>query len=1381
MKNLNYWTLTILTLTFIALGVGNVPAQQNLAQQANAIVEQSCETCHGENRAFSEILSIQHSALIASGAVVPGNPDASEFYLRLLPNLPKHQRMPLGRDPLTPTEIDTVRRWIAAGAPNWEVAITQRDFITPDAMLTAIAQHVRSLKAFDRPFARYFTMTHLYNAGETEEVLDAYRRALSKLINSLSWGPDIIKPQPIDAAQTLFYIDLRRYEWDVPDAWPNMEAVYPYAVDYGNSATYTTLQQETESEVPFIDVDWFLATASLPPLYNDILGLPETDRELEDRLEVNVARNIETSPGVRVWRAGFNESRVSENNRVVERHRSRYGAYWKSYDFAGNVGSQNVFTHPLSFTHDGGEIIFNLPNGLQAYFLVTAAGTRLDDAPVDIVSNPAARDPVVHNGLSCIGCHTEGMKEFTDGVRAVVTAQTNHAYDKDQALRLYVEQATMDALVAEDTQRFRTALEAAGGIFGGIEPVERLQQRFEDPLDAAQAAAAVGYTTSDFHQEIRNGKLQTFGLQGLLLDNGRVQRDTWTSQFSNIVASLFSEDNIVITPVDDISTPPVSGVHIPDLPLRTAIHQTLGKPQNAQLTREDMQRLTNLHADRKGIRDLTGLEFATNLERLELRHNAISDLAPLRNLISLDNIKLEDNLIVDVSPLAKLINVGWLGLEENRITDLSPLSGLVKLDGLGIGHNPVSDISPLSGMLSLSGLEAFDTRISDLKPLTKLRKLSWIVMEGPVSDLSPLVGLKGLDFVHIGSGSVSDLSPLSGLTGLRTLKLYGHKIADVSPLASLVNLRELELQGNVIVDVSPLAGLRNLEHLDLRNNEIVDFSPLAGLRGKTAIDVTENPGVLSASPNTNPNTKITGPWLWMIAFTGDTVAGSEASASGIDYLAQASDGTVTEQQVAMEGVPVGGTVGGRFWTPGTLSATGGDNINDLVNAIGFRRGNTEHHVAYGLIYIESPREQQTRVFVGSDDAVKVWLNGELVHEEHVDRGASDYQSNSPVTLKQGRNLLLVAVYQGGGWWSGFFGFEEGTEYEALLPGHRLVFSPDAPRVSVGQTFTLHLSAEEVTGLAGWQFDLKFDPAALTATRVSEGSILKTGGAATFFRKGTIDNQAGTITGLSGSRQAAGGVTGAGRLVSVTFRVKAVGETRVRVRNFQFGDTTGAIIPTAAPTITINVGGAVASYPAWDVNEDGVTNLADLALVSQAMDKPIEDPRTDVNGDGVVDGEDFALVAGHLGEGAAAAPSNAALPAGLTLETVEWALNILHAENTGSPAFRRGIAKFEQLLALLVPDKTLLLANYPNPFNPETWIPYQLAKSADVTVSIYASDGKLVRELDFGHQPAGVYRIRSRAAYWDGKNAVGESVASGVYFYTFTAGDFTATRKMLILK
>ena len=100
---------------------------------------------------------------------------------------------------------------------------------------------------------------------------------------------------------------------------------------------------------------------------------------------------------------------------------------------------------------------------------------------------------------------------------------------------------------------------------------------------------------------------------------------------------------------------------------------------------------------------------------------------------------------------------------------------------------------------------------------------------------------------------------------------------------------------------------------------------------------------------------------------------------------------------------------------------------------------------------------------------------------------------------------------------------------------------------------------------------------------------------------------------------------------------------------------------------------------------------------------------------------------------------------------------------------------------LLPQENALLANYPNPFNPETWIPYQLATPADVTLTIYNIQGRVVRDLDLGHQRAGRYHTRSRAAYWDGKNAVGEPVASGVYFYTLKAGDFSATRKMLIRK
>ena len=123
----------------------------------------------------------------------------------------------------------------------------------------------------------------------------------------------------------------------------------------------------------------------------------------------------------------------------------------------------------------------------------------------------------------------------------------------------------------------------------------------------------------------------------------------------------------------------------------------------------------------------------------------------------------------------------------------------------------------------------------------------------------------------------------------------------------------------------------------------------------------------------------------------------------------------------------------------------------------------------------------------------------------------------------------------------------------------------------------------------------------------------------------------------------------------------------------------------------------------------------------------------------------------------------------------------YAVDNGSRAFQLGIANLKRLLAAMVPEKTALLANYPNPFNPETWIPYHLANDAEVQLTIYDTQGAVVRQFFLGYQPAGYYTDRTKAVYWDGRNEHGEPVGSGLYFYQLEAGDFSATRKMLILK
>ena len=208
----------------------------------------------------------------------------------------------------------------------------------------------------------------------------------------------------------------------------------------------------------------------------------------------------------------------------------------------------------------------------------------------------------------------------------------------------------------------------------------------------------------------------------------------------------------------------------------------------------------------------------------------------------------------------------------------------------------------------------------------------------------------------------------------------------------------------------------------------------------------------------------------------------------------------------------------------------------------------------------------------------------------------------------------------------------------------------------------------------------------------------------------------------------------------------------------------------------------------DVTGNGVVNVNDLVEVARNYGKTVgggANRKADVNGDGKVDVDDILTVIAAV-DAAAGAPAIARgdIETGsLQATDVRQWIRDAKAANADSA----GIAALERLLTMLsrrdlpVPKETVLLANYPNPFNPETWIPYQLSAAAAVTVTIHASDGKLVRTLELGQVPAGVYSDKGRAAYWNGQNAQGEPVASGVYFYTLTAGDFSATRKMLIRK
>ena len=337
------------------------------------------------------------------------------------------------------------------------------------------------------------------------------------------------------------------------------------------------------------------------------------------------------------------------------------------------------------------------------------------------------------------------------------------------------------------------------------------------------------------------------------------------------------------------------------------------------------------------------------------------------------------------------------------------------------------------------------------------------------------------------------------------------------------------------------------------------------------------------------------------------------------------------------------------------------------------------------------------------------------------------------------------------------------------------------------TLTFTVVADAIAGYGGSAFT-----AQLPVTASTESLVASTTDPLT---ESTLDESVVTLT-LSGRNYVQwirrGAVTVSG-INGVTFDdffdLDRVSDTVVTVELTFNGNiqTDSTLTFTVSPEAIVGYSGSAltAQLPVIagleaDANNDGVVDIQDLVLVASNYGKTGTNS-ADINGDGVVNIDDLTTVAGAL-DSAGTAPS--AQPQVLEMfTTTDVKLWLSHARqrNLTDSTSLKGILFLEQLLAVLLPKETVLLPNYPNPFNPETWIPYHLATDADVTLTIYDMNGQVVRQFVLGHQAAGRYQSRSRAIYWNGKNEFGEPVASGVYFYHLSAGDFSAMRKMVILK
>ena len=734
---------------------------------------------------------------------------------------------------------------------------------------------------------------------------------------------------------------------------------------------------------------------------------------------------------------------------------------------------------------------------------------------------------------------------------------------------------------------------------------------------------------------------------------------------------------------------------------------------------------------------ITRAEMET-LDSLSAKYGDITDLRGIEFAINLTSLVLGDNNISDISPVSTLTNLKRLGLGYNTISDISPVSNLTNLKTLGLRSNRISDISPVSTLTNLTKLVLESNRISDISSVSTLTNLTLLYLHNnTISDISSVSTLINLTRLDLYNNTISDISPVSTLTNLTSLHLESNRISDISPVSTLTNLTYLNLGSNRISDISPVSTLTNLTYLILGSNTISDISPVSTLTNLTILHLHNN-----TISDISPVSTLTN--LAYLYLHNNTISDifPLISLTNLEFLVISNNpisDRATLAQLIAQGTVVYFTNTPAFETPGMEITEGW--VWGVVPAV---------DVWSGWDAVRSGRDFLSEASGGAVTEADVAVNG------------------ATAGTRVGDTVWTFANLEPG----------DNNNLGALVETHGLGTGDELP-VAYGV-----ISVESETQQDTWLY-IGDSPVKVYLN----GTVVYLGDQGWYG--GNYYRTAVPVTLNTGTNQ----------LLIAAYKPYRWSSRWSAFFGFQEGTDYKVVLP---------------GNMRLDVNGDGIVNVLDLILVAVFYGTRGNGLPADVNADGIVNVDDFAAVAAGV-DAAGALPLQAVEAALLAaaaqagdIEAIAgapvrfgnphqytWSRRIAYRNVAAALAdirhlaasdarLGKGAALLAKLLQLLkemnaIPETTALLPNYPNPFNPETWIPYHLATGADVTVTIYNVQGDVVRTLMLGHQPAGVYESRGRAAYWDGRNALGEPVASGLYFYTLTAGDFTATRKLLIAK
>lgn len=501
------------------------PPADPAAASAYAVLEKHCARCHQGGRlkraapaaGLGNILRLDELAA-APHLVQPGNPDASRLYLMMLRRL-----MPLDvhsegapESMPSPDEIAAVRSWIGGLPPRTECR-DRRPVTSADH--AAVLTQVAASTAESPTKQRFISIAHLHNGCVGFEALAAYRQAIVRLINSLSWKPAPVAVPPIDIARTLFKINLDDLGW-LAEHW---ERIMQAGSDPLGLAPPLPLEVRRPfgTTVPIAKGDWFAEMVLSAPLYYDVLGLPGTGPEIMKILQIDAARLLETG---NVVRAGVRASRFAAAPSLLERLPARTGAFWQAYHLFARDGTIDLSqqasrpaTEPVP--HQASRNMFTLPNGLPGFFVVGQRGDRLDALPPEIALLSASGQGELRGGIDCLSCHAGGPAE-RDASSLPHAAAEAIAADR---------RATADAL-----RRIGIDPELT---LDGVEPVVALAGEHARPLDGVRAAAELGISLEELTKLADKGD-GTASILARRLVQGLVSRSEVEAKAGELIGAM---------------------------------------------------------------------------------------------------------------------------------------------------------------------------------------------------------------------------------------------------------------------------------------------------------------------------------------------------------------------------------------------------------------------------------------------------------------------------------------------------------------------------------------------------------------------------------------------------------------------------------------------------------------------------------------------------------------------------------------------------------------------------------------------------------------------------------------------------------------------------